>query len=140
MKKYNRQAVYIGRCWLKGGKVGQSFLLLPERREMTFAGIKGLYIGYTYACMASKMPIRPEMVERQREDNPKWEAQDALIDAHRAKERANAKYRGEANPSLRAAGEALRPLVEGIPLHEVRELVNFLVLEAMMKTTKGKKK
>lgn len=126
-KRYDRRAVYTGRR-LGGGKIFHEFELLPERKKMYFQGIRRVFIGYAYKCTAGRMPEKPEIdYEIKREDNPKWDADDALVDATNAAKRAEKKYREAASPALKKALEALIPLVKGKNVFEREALLKYLL-------------
>lgn len=127
--KYDRKAIYIGRR-LDGKGHLQVFLLLPEKKEIHFKGIKRVWIGHTYKCSATKMSTRPERLPDDRVDDPAWEAQDALVDAENAKKRAEEKVSKMSKPQMRAAIEALRPLLEGVGYFGQSALVRHLVDQA----------
>lgn len=124
--KTKRKAVYTGRR-LHGEKVVQRFELLPGKREMFYRNVRGVHIGHTYACSATQMSRRPEWLNEERRDNPEWEAQDALVDEFNARKRAEAKIRALTKPALRAALEALKPLVKGMDYFARVKLVTLLV-------------
>lgn len=129
-KEYNARAVYTGRR-LGGGKVWQRFELLPDRREMYFSGVKGLYIGYAYECTDKTIPARPKCDhEIKREDNPEWDAADAVVDARNAERRAQAKMKEESRPALKKAVEALKPLMRGLSVFDREALIKYLADQA----------
>ncbi len=124
--KYDRVAVYTGRRLMKSGEVYQRFELLPNRDELFFAGVKRVFIGEAYECNADRMPVRPVQAKHPNEDKPEWEAADALVDAHRAVKRAEAKAAVMSNPNLKRATEALSPLFKGLDYFNRKALVEFL--------------
>lgn len=128
-----REAIYVGRRLLQNGATAHCFLLLPEKREMLFRGIKGIFIGYTYKCGSSTMPVRPDRTEAERIDNPEWEAADALVDARNARKRAEAKIRKSTRPALRNAIAALRPLLRGMSYFDRKELITYLAEQTKRK-------
>lgn len=131
-KVYTRKAVYTGRR-MSGGKVWQRFELLPEKTEMFFRGVKRVYIGATYKCNRTSIAGKPERIDDEMIFNAEWDAADALVDAHNAEKRAEAKYRAKASPALKNAVEALRPLVRGIGFFDAKALTDYLVTEAKKK-------
>lgn len=126
-KKFRDTATYTGRRLLANGKVYQRFEG-SDGRERYFRGIRGVSIGFTYRCAKAKMPIRPEMTDDERINNPEWEAADALVDERNAKRRADAKVQSMSKPALKAAMEALKPLIKGMSYYERAALVNHLIM------------
>lgn len=124
--KYDRKAVYTGRRLASNGKVYHRFELLPERSDMHFTGLTGVWLGHTYECTDSKIAKRPKMTDDDREDNAEWEAADAEVDAKNAVKRAEAKVRSQTKPALKKAVEALRPLFRGKGYFERRALIEYL--------------
>lgn len=131
--KYDRKAVYTGRRLFRSGSVVYRFELLPEKTEMFFSGIRGLIIGYTYACSASQMPTRPVRLEDEAIENPEWEVADALVDAEKRMKREEAKLRAKASPSVKKACEALRPLMIGKDYFSRKLLIEYLADKARAK-------
>jgi hypothetical protein len=130
-KKYDRTCIFVGRRLGKGNKTYQVFLLLPEKTEMYFRGIKRVYLGFTYRCTKNAIPIKPEMVHgAERVDNPEWEARDALVDEHNALRRSEAKYRKQSNPRVQALIASLKPLVKDLAFYETRNLIEYLVTKS----------
>lgn len=127
---HQHQCVYVGRRLNAKGKTLQMFQLLPSRKEMCFRGVKGVWIGYTYKCSDSAISAKPERVDREREDNPEWDAEDALVDATRAQKRADDVLKKKASPALKAAVQALTPLVKRIDWFQQETLVKYLIGEA----------
>lgn len=124
--KYNRKAVYTGRRLENDGKVYQRFELLPDHSEIFFRRVRSVWIGHTYKCADSKISLRPERTDDDRIDNPEWEGFDAIVDAHNAKRRAEAKLRAKLTPSLKAAIVALKPLMRGKAHFERRAIIEYL--------------
>lgn len=122
-----RKAIYIGRRLGRGDKTLHAFLLLPDKKEIFFPRTRGVIIGHTYKCWATKMSRRPERTDDERIDNPVWDAADALVDAHNAKKRAETKARKNSSPALKAAVAALKPLVEKTNYIEQESLVRHLL-------------
>lgn len=134
--KYDRQCVYIGRRLYSGNKTQWVFELLPSRERMAFGYIKGVYIGHTYECTEKSISGKPARVDREREDNAEWESQDALVDIHNEKKRAEKKFASGQKPALKSAVESLHPLVRGLGYFQRQVLVEYLIQQA----TKVKKK
>lgn len=132
-KVYDRKAVYTGRRIGRDGKIYHRFELLPKRDEMHFAGIKQVWIGYTYKCTENSISAKPERTEDTKENNPAWEGADEAVDAHNAKKRAEANMRKEAKKNVQKAVEALRPIMRGLSIFEREELVKYLVDKARSK-------
>ncbi len=132
---YDRKCIYTGRR-LSGKKVFQRFELLPEKKEVYYSGIRGVVIGYTYPCSEKSMPTRPQSTEDERVDNPEWDAGDALVDAHHAEKRSQARMNAKSKPALRAALDSIRPLVSGLSYYDARNLIEFLVVESKKKARK----
>src|SRR5688572_19271042 len=105
--RYDRQCVFIGRRLGKNDKVHYGFELLPKREKMWFGKISRVYIGHTYECAATGISRRPKRVDRPVENNPEWEAEDALVDQANAEKRADAQIAKLARPQIRAAIEAI---------------------------------
>ncbi len=140
--KYTRRAVYIGRrfWYTKGGKgrVVYVFQFLPSRKELGFGRIRRVHIGNTYKCGTDTMPRHPERdFERPREDNPEWDARDALVEAENVKRLAQAKAEAKvaalSKPALKIAIEALRPLVRGLDYLQCKNLVVYMIEKARNK-------
>jgi hypothetical protein len=126
--KRDRQAIYVGRRWGTKGTTLQKFLLLPERKEMYFKGVKGVHMGYTYECSEDSISAKPKMiVDAPRVDDPEWEAEDALVDAANAQKRADAKIRANASPTMKKAIESIKPLLRGRNSYERELLVRYLI-------------
>jgi hypothetical protein len=127
--EYNRRAIYVGRRkMMLQDKVAHEFLLLPELTPMQFSGrIKGVWLGYTYKCTDSSIALKPERDDEfERQDNPEWEGADAAAEAYLAERRAEAKLRRDTRPSMRAAIQALRPLVRNLAGWERSRLIDYL--------------
>lgn len=140
-KKHTGRAVYTGRRLMIGGKVYQRFEILPDRTEAYYSRIKGVCIGRTYACSKDSMARRPEWLDDPCERNPEWDAADALVEAHKAKKRADAKIRAESkSPAIKAAILALKPLVGRLGHFERKALIEFLAHETSKLDRKGKRK
>jgi hypothetical protein len=124
--KYDRQCVFVGRRVASGGKTSYKFELLPKREPMYFGKIKGVYIGHTYECTENSISGKPNRVERERESNPEWEAQDALVDAANEEKRAQRKWAESSKPTVKKAIEALKPLMRGLTIFERELLIKHL--------------
>lgn len=130
--KFNLKCVYTGRRW-NGEKVIQRFET-SDGKEHFFSGVVGVWIGYTYTCSNTQIKKRPDRIEVEPIHNPKWEAEDALVDKYLAKKRADMKARQVAQPAVKKAVEALLPLSEAFTGYwEIRSLVEVLVDEVMKK-------
>lgn len=127
--KFKGKAVYTGRR-LDGSKVLQRFEERPSGKERWFQGIKGVWIGYTYECGAKQMSRRPARKDDPAINNPAWDAADALVTAHRAEQKAEAKYRGTVSPALKTAVAALKPICKGLDIFEATKLIKYLVDQA----------
>jgi hypothetical protein len=128
MKEKLLHAVYTGKR-LHGDKIYQRFELLPDRDAMHFTGISRVYIGGTYEITEDhRMAKKPQRVfDLPTEDNADWDAKDTIATTHAAKKRAEAKYKAESQPALRAAKEALKPLCKGLNFLERDALIRRLV-------------
>lgn len=126
----NRQAVYTGRRLLIGGGIAHSFLLLPDRTKLLFKSTRGVRIGWTYECGEAEIARRPKQVEREHEENLEWITADALVDAHNAEKRAQAKYAAKSGERIKAAVEALRPLLRATSYYDRKALVEYLLEKA----------
>jgi len=71
-------------------------------------------------------------------DNPKWEAEDALVDIKRAKDRADAKFKKNESPTLKLAIQALNRVCDGMSFFDRRALIEYLVMEKVGWKKKGK--
>lgn len=136
--KYDRQAVFVGRRIGLEGKTVWRFELLPERTPMAFSRIKGVWIGHTYECTDKTIAGKPKRVDREREDNPEWEALDRHVDAVNAEKRVNAKLAADSRPAMKAAITALVPLVRAMDSFSAEMLVRHLVAEARQIARKKK--
>lgn len=130
MSTPNRKAIYTGRRQFGTGKTAQEFLLLPERKAIYFRGIQGVAIGYTYACAENSMPKRPSRTTDGYQDNPDWEAKDALAEAAMAEKRAEEKIIKQSRPAIDRAVEALRPLMKGANYYQRKQLIELLCEKA----------
>lgn len=130
--KFKYQAVYVGRR-LNGSTTVQCFELLPDHKPMLFRGIRGVFLGYTYRCTETSMPIRPEMVDAPIIHNPDWEVQDALVDQYREKRRAEKRFESASKPHLRAAVKAIQALFQNTnatvfdSFYSRKKLIEYLV-------------
>lgn len=125
--KYARHLVYTGRRKYENGKTLQRFEILPKREEVFFSGVKGVYLGYTYGASIKQLARRPERLdEYEREDNPAWDAADALVDVANAKKRADSVLSRLEKPALKAAIDALTPLVASLDYYDTKELVTYI--------------
>lgn len=137
-------AVYTGRrLWggtLFGGKqtVVHQFIT-KTGKELHFSGTRGIRMGATYLIFSNAAPIRPKRVwDAEDQFNPKWEAEDALVDAHYARQRAEAGVKKLNRASLNRAMEALIPLVRDLGHYETKQLIEHLVGQLKSKKrTKG---
>lgn len=124
--EYNEKAVYTGRRLQSNGEVWHRFEK-PNGEEMYFGKTQRVYIGHTYACGKSNIARRPERdYGIERVDNPEWDAADALVDAHRARRRAEAKAKATSSPALKNASAALAPLFKGLDYFQRRYLIEYL--------------
>lgn len=124
---YDRKAIYIGRRLGNNGKTYQAFLLLPEKKEMLFTGIKRVWLGYTYKCTANSISVKPERTDDEHQSNDTWVAQDALVDEARARERAEEKIKAKSGETMRQAKELFKRLASNMPNYERRALATWLV-------------
>jgi hypothetical protein len=136
---YSHKAVYIGRR-LSGTKVLQAFLLLPDKKEIFFAGVRGVYMGYTYLCTDKNIAKRPERAEDEQLNDPQWEAEDALVDAYNEEKRGAQKMSKLSKPAVNHALEALMPLLKGLHYFDYHKLIEHITKLAIDKTIKKKSK
>lgn len=134
MKKqtYKMRAIYTGRR-ITGSGTAQRFELLPAHKEIFFRGIKGVYIGYTYKCSSKHMATKPERTDDERIDDATWDAADALVDAENSRKRQEQKIKSLSKPALRAAIDAISPLVKNLAYHDCKNLLEYLLEKIMEK-------
>lgn len=131
-KKPSIKYVYAGKRRDAKGRVYGLFIRQNKKREEAwYRGIKGVSIGYTYLGYASKMPVRPERTDDERQDNPSWEALDTIVDSERRKARLGAQVQRLSKPALAAAVAAIKPLLKGLSPWHLEALVRHLVFLAM---------
>jgi hypothetical protein len=124
--EYKLTAVYTGRRLLSDNK---TIIHRFERgdRELLFKGIKRVWIGHTYKCSESQMPIRPERADVPRIDNPAWEAADELVSAQKKHQRSEVKLKNTSSPALKTAIIALAPLVKDLGYFQIKLLIEHLI-------------
>lgn len=120
--------VYIGRRTSKKGAVWA--FQTSDGGERYFGRISGVWIGHTYEATAKGISRRPKQTDAKRIDNPKWEAEDAIVDAVNLEKRAAKKFADASSPHIKAAVTALLPLTRGLNMFDVDKLVRALVISA----------
>ena len=128
--EYKCKCIYAGRRIGGDGKTYQLFLLLPEKREMYFRGVKRVWLGYTYKCGDTSISTKPERTDDEHVKNPEWESADTLVDIKTAEKRAETKLKKNTKPAMREAIEALRPLMKNLSYFNRRSLIEYLATEA----------
>ena len=132
--KYKHTCVYAGRRLSQDGKRVYQRFIDSKGNEMLFKGVSGVWIGYTYKCSETQIARKPERVrDVERIDNPEWDAADALVDSHNARKRADAKIAKSTRPAMKAAIEAIRPLVRGLHHFERKALIEYLAVKSQEK-------
>jgi len=122
------KAVYTGRRITTAGKVVHRFVRLDSGKELNFRGVKRVAIGFTYECLASSIKVKPKMAQDfPQEINPEWEAEDLIVAAELAANRAAFQASRLSKPHVNAALKALRPLVQGRNLFAREKIVKFLI-------------
>lgn len=130
---HDREAVFIGRRVATDGSTLYVFELLPNRKQMLFGKVNGVSIGFTYKCSENGISKNPEWVDRPQETNPKWEVEDAVVDAINAQKRGQREREKLSKPKVNRAIEALRDLLKELPFGDFvnrKALVEFIAREA----------
>jgi hypothetical protein len=126
------------------GRVFYAFELLPNRKLMFFGRISGVSIGGTYACTKDSISKKPERIAREIESNPEWEANDALVDERNMELRNQVRIASLSRPHIKAAIQALKPLVEPFPEFDWgnsrKKIISLLVDEARKAISERKKR
>lgn len=141
-KSLSLKCVYAGRRLnhVTHSKVEIFHCFIQNGKEMFFKNVLGVFMGCSYECSQDTISRRPKLLADDRVDNPDWEAKDALAAAWLKSRRAKNKIKNLQKPYIKAAMQALIPLLKNLDSQEVSSLVSHLTFEAWDTTRKLKRK
>lgn len=137
MKKY--KATYVGRR-LENELVVQRFIRADNKQNLSFKGVSGVTIGYTYQCKEASIARRPERTDDEFIDCKEWYAKELLVRNHLVKKKLSKQLHDKSNKNISLIVEAIRPFVSNLSFLETKYFMEAVVEASFFKKRGSREK